>query len=62
MKKKYPCTYRKACYVRWAIDHMGWSQTQTAIMVGLNLSAVHRVVYRKQFPDAVAMPIPGFRA
>lgn len=62
MKKRYPLSYRKACYVRWGHDIMGWSQTQIAIMVGLNVGTVNHVVYRRRFPDAVPVPIPGFRA
>lgn len=62
LRKRHPLTYAKACHVRWAVDIMGWTQTQAAILIGLNSGTVCHVVWRRRFPHAVPVPIPGFRA
>lgn len=60
MKIHYPCTFQKACHVRWACSIMGWSQTEAAIVVGLNQGTVCHVVHGRRFPQAFPVPIPGF--
>ena len=59
-KRRYRCTHEKACHVLWAVLVMGWTQTQAAIVVGLNVGTVSRIVHRKRFPNAIPKPIPGF--
>lgn len=60
MRNRYICTFEKACYVLWAVLVMGWTQTQAAIVIGLNVGTVSRVVNRDRFPNAVPKPIPGY--
>ena len=59
-KRRYPCTFEKACYVLWAVLVMGWTQTQAAIIIGLNVGTVSRIVNRKRFLNAVPKPMSGF--
>ena len=56
----YPCSFRKACYVLWAVLVKGWTQTQAAIVVELNGGTVSHIVRRNRFPNAYPVPIPGF--
>ena len=59
-KGQYPCTYRKACFVLWGVHVQGWTQTHTALVVGLNVGSVCHVVHGRRFPQAYPVPIPGF--
>jgi hypothetical protein len=57
--RQYPCTFEKACFALWAVNVMGWSQTRTAIVIGLNVGTVCHVIHGRRFPEAFPIPIPG---
>jgi hypothetical protein len=59
-RRSFPCTFRKACNVLWAVFVKGWSQTEAAIVVELNSGTVSHIVRRRRFPYAYPIPIPGF--
>jgi hypothetical protein len=56
----YPCDPEKAAYVKWAVYEQRWSQTHTAIVVGLNCGTVNHIVRGRRFPNVHPKPIPGF--
>lgn len=56
----YRCTYEMACNILWAVYERGWSQTKTALVIGLNVGTVCHVVHRRRFPNAYPKPIPGY--
>lgn len=58
MRKNFPCTFEKACYVRWAVHELGMSQTEAAIVLGLNVGTVCHIVHGRRFPTA--FPTPWF--
>jgi hypothetical protein len=62
MRLRYPLTYKKACYALWAVNVMGWSMTQAAIVIGLNVGTVCHIIHGRRFPNAVPRPIPGYDA
>lgn len=57
--RSYPCDFRTACNVLWAVFVMRWTQTKTAIVVGLNVGTVNHIVHRRRFPTAYPIPLPG---
>lgn len=59
MRTHFPCDFRKACYVKWAVFVMGWTQTKAAIIVELNVGTVSHIVNGKRFRSAFPVPIPG---
>ena len=59
-KRKFPCAFLKACHVLWAVHVKGWSQTQAAIEIGLNVGTVSHIVRRRRFPRAYPVPLPGY--
>lgn len=50
----------QACYARWAVGEMGWTQTNTANLLGLSQGTVSRIMQGVLFPSAPPLPIPGF--
>lgn len=59
-RTRFPCTYLKACYVLWAVRIKGWTQTQAAIVIGLNVGTVCHVIHGRRFEMAIPVPIPGY--
>lgn len=57
-RERFPCTFLKACYVKWAVLVMGWSLTQAAIRVQLNVGTVSHIVRGRRFPNAYPVPLP----
>jgi hypothetical protein len=58
--ESYPCDFAKACHALWGVQVKGWTQTKTAIKVGLNVGTVSHVVRGNRFPTAFPIPLPGF--
>lgn len=58
-RRRFPCTFDKACNVLWLVNMMGLSQTQAAIIVGLNVGTVNHVVHGRRFPSAYPVPPNG---
>ena len=54
-----PCTFRKACHVLWLVQ-AGYSQSQAAVIVRLNVGTVCHVVHRRRFRGAYPVPPPGY--
>jgi hypothetical protein len=44
----------------WAVLVMGWTQTQAAIAIRLNVGTVNHIVHGRRFPHAYPVPMPGF--
>jgi hypothetical protein len=59
-RRRFPCTFVKACNVTWAVIEMGWTQTQAAIEIGLNSGTVNHIVHGRRFPNAYPVPLPGY--
>jgi len=59
-KRRYPCSFDKACRVLGAIHLHGFTQTQAAIVLSLNVGTVCHIVHGRRFPDAYPLPLPGF--
>jgi hypothetical protein len=59
MRIRHPCTFEKACYVRWAVLVKGWTQTHAAIVVGLNQGTVSHIIHGNRFPGAFPLKPPG---
>ena len=59
-QRTYPCDFRLACNVLWAVCIMNWTQTKAAIVIGLNIGTVNHIVHRRRFPTAYPIPLPGF--
>lgn len=53
-------TYLQACHALWAVCEMGWTQTNTAFVLGINQTTVSRIVRGFLFRNARPLPIPGF--
>jgi hypothetical protein len=60
MRIRYPCTFEKACYVHWAVLVKGWSMTQAAVEIKLNVGTVSHVIHGHRFSGAFPIPMPGF--
>jgi len=60
--RRFPLTFQKACYCLWAVNEMGWSQTETAIVVKLNVGDVSKVINGHRYTMAFPVPIPGYEA
>jgi hypothetical protein len=52
----FPCDYAKACYVKYAVFVLHWSQTKAAIVIGLNVGTVCHVVKGRRFPSSIPLP------
>lgn len=59
-KGRFPCDFKKACHVLWAVLEKEWSMTQAAIAFELNVGTVSHVVNRHRFPDAQPKQPPDF--
>ncbi len=59
-RRSYGCTHLKACHVIWAVLVKGWTQTQAAIVIGLNVGTVNHIVHGRRFPHAYPVPLPGY--
>jgi hypothetical protein len=60
IRKRFPCTFIKACHALWAVRVWGMTQTEAAILIGLNVGTVCHVVHRRRFPAAYPVRMPGF--
>ena len=60
MRRRFPCTYQKACYVLWLVNEANLTQTHAALYCGLNVGTVNHVVHGRRFSDAHPVPPPGF--
>ena len=58
-KKSFPCTFEKACFVKFLVIVLGYTQTEAAIIAELNVGTVSHVIRGHRFPHAtpVAPPI-----
>lgn len=52
MRGRFPCTFQKACNVLYAVDVLGLTQTEAAIIMHLNVGTVCHVVHKRRFPHA----------
>jgi hypothetical protein len=57
MSNCYPCDFKKACHVHWAVLVMGWTQTKAAIEIGLNVGTVSHIVHGRRFFGAFPIPL-----
>lgn len=51
-KRRHPMTFEKACNALHLVNVLGWSQTQAAIFLRLNVGQVCHVINRRRFPTA----------
>lgn len=58
-RRRLPCNFDKACNVLWLVRMMGFSQSQAAVIVGLNVGTVCHVIHGRRFPNAYPVPLPG---
>jgi len=56
-RKRYPCTFKLACHVHYAVRVLGWTQTQTAVDLGLNQGVVCHIVHGRRFPGSFPVPM-----
>ena len=56
MREKFPCDFKKACEILYAVKVMGWSQTKAAIDLRVNVGTVSKVIRGKRHPDAKPIP------
>jgi hypothetical protein len=59
-RNRFPCTHLKACHCHWAVRLKGWTLTQAAIALELNVGTVCYVIHGRRFPDAHPICPPGF--
>ncbi|SDM31439.1 hypothetical protein SAMN05216360_101525 [Methylobacterium phyllostachyos] len=59
MRGRFPCTFELACYVLYLVEILGLTQTEAAIIVGLNVGSVNHVVHRRRHPEAYPVPLPS---
>lgn len=52
MKRRFPCTFHKACHILWLSHVTCLTQTEIAIRLSLNVGTVNHVVHRRRFPNA----------
>lgn len=52
MRGRFPCTYELACNILYAVEVLGMSQTEAAIVLRLNVGSVNHVVHRRRFYNA----------
>ncbi len=57
---KLSCTFEKACHVKWFILIAGLSQSQTAVLSGLNVGTVCHVIHGRRHPFAFPLKPAGF--
>lgn len=55
-RASFPATFKKACHVKFAVLVLGWTQTQAAIVVGLNSGTVSKIINGLRFPASKPMP------
>ncbi|BCM83585.1 hypothetical protein [Methylobacterium indicum] len=58
MRGRFPCTFEMACHVLYLVEVLGLTQTEAALVVGLNVGSVNHVVHRRRHPGAYPVPIP----
>lgn len=56
----FPLTLKKVAYIKYLTGIVGLSQTQTAIMLELNVGTVNHVVHGHRGPGVPPEPPPGF--
>ena len=59
-RRRYPLTLEKACNALYLVNVAHLSQTQTALLLGLNVGQVCHVINRRRFPQATPIE-PGRR-
>lgn len=52
MRGRFPCTFSLACNVLYAVDVLGLTQTEAAILLRLNVGTVCHVIHGRRFPGA----------
>ena len=55
-RKHFPCTFEKACHVKYLVGVLGYSLTEAAIRQELNVGTVSHIIHGRRFRDAKAMP------
>lgn len=55
-RRSYPCTFLKACNVRYLVGVEKHSMTHAAIVVGLNVGTVSHIMRRHRHPEAFPIP------
>lgn len=56
MRGRFPCTFDLACKALYAVDVLGLTQTEAAILLRLNVGTVCHVVHGRRFPGAYPIP------
>lgn len=59
MRRRFPATHQKACYVLWLVYDRRVTQTEAAILMHLNVGTVCHIVHGRRFPEAYPVPFPG---
>ena len=59
MRRRFPCSFEKACHVLWAVRVKGCSLTEAALLLGLNVGTVCHVIHGRRYPMAYPIPLPG---
>ena len=59
LRRRFPADHRKACHVLWLVYVGGTSQTEAALLVGLNVGTVCHIVHGRRFPGAYPVPFSG---
>lgn len=52
MRGHFPVTFELACKILYAVEVLGMSQTEAAIVLRLNVGSVNHVVHRRRFHGA----------
>lgn len=52
MRGRFPVTFELACKILYAVEVLGMSQTEVAIVLRLNVGSVNHVVHRRRFYGA----------
>ena len=61
-KPTYACTLEKAGHIKFALHILGWSMTETAAELRVNVGTVSHVYHGRRFAEAQPVPIPGYSA
>ena len=56
MRGRFPLTYELACKALYAVEVLGMTQTEAAIVLRLNVGTVCHVVHGRRFPGAHPRP------
>jgi hypothetical protein len=59
MRTVLHCSILKACHVLWLVKIKGCTQSEAAVIVGLNVGTVNHIVHGRRFVGAKPKPIPG---